>query len=522
MDKTEAAGTFGDKLSFFNYGAGSYRGFPAVRRAVERYAPKALRQFYDHIRVTPSASRFFGSQAMMDHAKDKQLEHWRELFSRPLDAGYVVRAERIGQVHARIGLSPTFYIGGYARILDYMLPRMMRRALFWPFGVSRAVSTLVKASLLDMEVALSAYFHAEEANRRTVIDKVGKVFDAMANGDFTATLDLPEEYAALVADFEAMRTRMSGTLLQVAEAATRINSGSADVRAASDDLSQRTEQQAASIEQTAAAMDEITSTVRRTAADAGRANDTVSQARDVAEHSGTVVRRAVEAMGDIERSSAEISEIISLIDGISFQTNLLALNAGVEAARAGDAGKGFAVVASEVRALAQRSADAASDVKTRISASSEQVEIGVQLVSETGEALDAIIVRIGEVSQLVSTIASSAEQQSTGLQQVNTAVSEMDGVTQQNAAMVEEATAAARSLAAEADALAREVARFKLSGTATGAATRPVVHQMQDRAAKAGRELAKTARVSRGSAARAVRSQGNAAVAVNTDDWSEF
>ncbi|MEJ8631418.1 methyl-accepting chemotaxis protein [Sphingomonas sp. I4] len=180
-------------------------------------------------------------------------------------------------------------------------------------------------------------------------------------------------------------------------------------------------------------------------------------------------------MGAIERSSAEISNIIGVIDGIAFQTNLLALNAGVEAARAGDAGKGFAVVASEVRALAQRSADAAKEVKDRIQASSAQVGVGVGLVSEAGRALEVISARIGEIAALVAEIAASAQRQATGLQQVNVAVADMDGSTQQNAAMVEEASAAARHLAAEADTLAREVAQFRLSRTGDAGAPRPPV-----------------------------------------------
>jgi methyl-accepting chemotaxis protein len=313
---------------------------------------------------------------------------------------------------------------------------------------------------------------------------------------------------------------VSDAIGAVTIAANGINSGASDIRQASDDLSQRTEQQAASLEETAAAMDEITTTVRETAAGARRANDAVGDARAEAESSGDVVRRAVDAMGGIERASSEISEIISVIDGIAFQTNLLALNAGVEAARAGDAGKGFAVVAQEVRALAQRSADAAKDVKTKILASSEQVEAGVTLVSETGKALQRIITRIGEISTLVSTIAKSAEHQATGLQQVNTAVSEMDGVTQQNAAMVEEATAAARSLAEEADRLTTEVARFRTATTQrpVPAASPPAaspVHDLQARAAQAGRELARTAR-------RPVTGTRGTALAVADEEWSEF
>jgi methyl-accepting chemotaxis protein len=188
--------------------------------------------------------------------------------------------------------------------------------------------------------------------------------------------------------------------------------------------------------------------------------------RGDAEDGARIVRDAVGAMSGIKRASDEISEIISVIDGIAFQTNLLALNAGVEAARAGDAGKGFAVVASEVRALAQRSADAASDVKNRIHASGAQVERGVDLVGRTGEALERIVGRITEISGLVATIAKGADEQASGLQQVNIAVGEMDAVTQQNAAMVEQSTAAARSLAEQAEALTDHVARFRLAAEA--------------------------------------------------------
>jgi methyl-accepting chemotaxis protein len=363
------------------------------------------------------------------------------------------------------------------------------------------------------------------AAQEQVVEALGTGLSKLAASDLSHRIHtvFPADYERLRTDFNRAMDAVASVMTAVGEATSGINNGAGDIRQASDDLSQRTEQQAASLEQTAAAMDEITGTVRETAAGANRANAVVTEARAEAEQSGDVVRRAVEAMNGIERASAEISEIISVIDGIAFQTNLLALNAGVEAARAGDAGKGFAVVASEVRALAQRSADAAKDVKAKIIASSEQVEAGVELVSETGKALQRIIGRIGEISTLVATIASSAEQQATGLQQVNTAVSEMDGVTQQNAAMVEQATAAARSLAEEAAELTRQVARFNLGGGATSrpapiaapVAAAPVVHDLQSRAAEAGREIARNTR-------RRVAAGGGRQTVVAEDDWSEF
>jgi methyl-accepting chemotaxis protein len=346
--------------------------------------------------------------------------------------------------------------------------------------------------------------------QKIVVSALGKGLSELSTGKLDCAIsdNFPPDYEQLRQDFNAAIAELSATLGAVSQSTNGVRTGAGEISQASNDLSQRTEQQAASLEETAAAMDEITSTVREAAANAARANKAVGQARTEAEHSGTVVGRAIDAMGGIERASNEISEIITVIDGIAFQTNLLALNAGVEAARAGDAGRGFAVVASEVRALAQRSADAAKDVKARINASSEQVDAGVELVSETGKALQRIIASIGEVDTLVATIAASSEQQASGLQQVNTAVAEMDGVTQQNAAMVEEATAAARSLAAEADELARHIGRFSL-GDDQRAAPANNVHELQARVSTAAKRAPRSAR-------------GNAAAAVATDDWSQF
>ena len=303
-----------------------------------------------------------------------------------------------------------------------------------------------------------------DQERLGVVQSLADALDHLAQGDLAYRIErtFPPEFEQLRADFNGAIGRLSQTLNQIIGGAGMIRSGAGEISAAADDLSRRTEQQAASLEETAAALDQITVTVRKTASGAKTAAEVVLAARGDAQTSGEVVRQAVEAMSEIEDSSQQIGQIIGVIDEIAFQTNLLALNAGVEAARAGEAGKGFAVVASEVRALAQRSANAAKEIKALIDTSGAQVESGVRLVGETGAALQRIVDRVAEIDALVGEIAASAQEQATGLHQVNSAINEMDQVTQQNAAMVEQSTAASHSLAQEAEGLAESVARFRV------------------------------------------------------------
>jgi methyl-accepting chemotaxis protein len=316
-----------------------------------------------------------------------------------------------------------------------------------------------------------------EGEREQAEREQAAIVSAMAGGlgrlgrrDLTARIDPGEvgRYASMAEDFNGALESLSQAFASVSEAAGGLSGGADQIAAASDDLSRRTEQQAAGLEQTAASLDELTATVKSTADNARRASEMVAAARAEAERSDEVVSRAVEAMGLIETSSGKIGQIIGVIDEIAFQTNLLALNAGVEAARAGDAGKGFAVVASEVRSLAQRSAEAAKEIKALISASTEQVGEGVNLVGAAGHALQAIGAKVLEIDRLVGDISGSAQEQSLGLTQINATVNQMDQATQQNAAMVEQAAAAAQSMRGETEALSDIVATFE-----AGAASRP-------------------------------------------------
>ncbi|MBA4794590.1 MAG: HAMP domain-containing protein [Phenylobacterium sp.] len=304
-----------------------------------------------------------------------------------------------------------------------------------------------------------------------VVEALQGALSQLSKGDLRARISaaFSTEYAQLKTDFNAAAASLEQAVSAVASKTGAITAAAAEISSAADDLSRRSEQQAASLEETAAALDEITATVNRTAQGAGQARSAVASAKASAEESGAVMRSAVEAMEQIEQGAREIGQIISVIDEIAFQTNLLALNAGVEAARAGEAGRGFAVVASEVRALAQRSADAAREIKQLISTSSTQVEAGVSLVARTGEALSGIVAQVNEINALVAEIAGSAQEQATGLAQVNTAVNQMDQMTQQNAAMVEQSTAASGALAGEANELKRLMGQFQVGSVAAPA-----------------------------------------------------
>jgi methyl-accepting chemotaxis protein len=312
---------------------------------------------------------------------------------------------------------------------------------------------------------------AEQAAQHRVVEALSLALQGLSAGDLTRPIEQPfaPEYEALRLDFNATLERLDDIILQVVETAASIRARSDEINSASEDLSHRTENQAAALEETAAALDQLTASVRSAADGAREVETIVRQARSEAEESGTVVQGAVAAMTEIEKSSEHISQIIGVIDDIAFQTSLLALNAGVEAARAGDAGRGFAVVASEVRALAQRSSAAAKEIKTLIGASTQHVGRGVDQVGRAGKALASIVDRVAHISTLVSEIASGAAEQSTGLAEINIGVTQLDQVTQKNAAMVEEATAASNALHHDATALGQLVSTFTTPGSATAA-----------------------------------------------------
>ena len=433
----------------------------AMGSAVAAYPMILLYQWSGHLFMVDIHMTFFAALAMIAAMAD-----WRP----------VILAAALTAVHHLLAnaLAPDLvWMGGPAFI----------RVMFHAVVVVAETATLVilceqvarriqhqadaRAAAERMEAEAAAERSRTAAEQNAVISAVASRLEAMAGGDLALriTEPFPPAYEALRRSFNDAAADLDKLLGRVTAAARQIATGSSEIRSASDDLARRTEAQASAIAANSESTTTLASGIRATAARAEAVNRTTSEAQADAATGGAVVERAIAAMTAIEQSSSEIAQIVTIIDGIAFQTNLLALNAGVEAARAGEAGKGFAVVATEVRALAQRSADAAQEIKDLIGASSAQVGTGVELVGETGSVLRTIVERITGIGSAISGIAEESANQVEALGTVNASFSRIDQVTQQNAAMVEESNAAAHSLLREAETLQDLVARFRLSST---------------------------------------------------------
>ncbi|MCK5500706.1 MAG: chemotaxis protein, partial [Tritonibacter mobilis] len=335
-------------------------------------------------------------------------------------------------------------------------------------GTMAASVEALRARLLEKE-EMEQEQDRQQAEQARVVETLAKSLQAQAKGDLSHTIDVrfSGSYEALREDFNLTVNTLNDMMAKLSESIREIRARSDEISLGSDELARRTESQAATLEETVAALDEMTTSVRSAADTASNAERNISETRKNAQTAGTIVRDAVVAMSEIEKSSEKIKHIINVIEDIAFQTNLLALNAGVEAARAGEVGRGFAVVASEVRGLAQRSSEAAMDIKQLIEASSAQVTTGVDLVNRAGDSLTDIVERVARVADEMSEIAAGANEQSVGLGEINVGATQLDQVTQHNAAMVEETSAAAATLQQEAASLESQVGRFTLrKGTA--------------------------------------------------------
>jgi methyl-accepting chemotaxis protein len=396
--------------------------------------------------------------------------------------------------------------------------------------VSRLLAVIADVTAVENgRRAAQAEREAEDAERKRLVGTLTEALEKLASGQLAVRINdaFAEENEPLRRDFNATMESLEQTICAVKSAMEEIRTQVGAFSSASDELSRRTENQAAALEETAASLEELTASVRAASANAEKASNSVNATRDDAVESGRIVRQAVEAMGEIEKSSQHISQIIGVIEDIAFQTNLLALNAGVEAARAGSAGRGFAVVASEVRSLAQRSSDAAKEIKQLISTSSEQVGRGVHLVHATGDSLETIVKSVAGITALVGEIASSAREQSAGLSEINSAVNQLDQVTQQNAGMVEKSNSASHSIRGEVDRLTGLVGKFdvKTQVPARPAVQKPAASKSLAPRAASGRGTSppkRSAPVPATPAPRQVAAGVSAASKGGEHDWTDF
>ncbi|XKM42566.1 methyl-accepting chemotaxis protein [Rhizobium ruizarguesonis] len=427
----------------------------------------------------------------------------RSLVGRPIR----VISERISALQKGDLVSPVTYrengdeIGFLARALEVFRHEAIAK-------VEREQAAAEQSASLDAERARNALLTEEASDtQRLVMNALANALEGLAAGDFSIHLaDVGPEFDKLRQDFNNMVDAVAAALTEIKTASVAVETGSSELAISADQLARRTEQQAAALEQTAAALDEVTTTVRTSSQRAENAGQLVEETKRSAHVSATVVRDAIGAMDRIQTSSSQIGRIIGVIDEIAFQTNLLALNAGVEAARAGEAGKGFAVVAQEVRELAQRSANAAKEIKNLINVSGQEVAAGVGLVNETGDALLKIEEQINRISDSIASIVQSYREQATGLQEINSAINQMDQTTQQNAAMVEETNAACHELLSQGRLLQDSAGRFVV-GASTASQPKPV---------QAARQARPEPR------AFTQRHAGNAAAAAAPGAWEEF
>ncbi len=474
-----------ERLEFVGIGQQEKSALSDLSSTIAQALDGALDRFYAKATKNPRTAQLFKSSDHVKHAKARQVSHWKTIASAKFDGEYVAGVTAVGLTHAKLGLEPRWYIGGYAMMIDGIVRTIVSQHLDGYLvrkkgaKLANDISVVIKAALVDMDYAISVYLEALDKKRgeaeaareaaqreqNIALDTIANSLSKLSSGDLTASISkqLAPEFDGLKSDFNASLSSLGDAMGKIGLSVQQVSSQSEELASATNDMAKRTEQQAAALEETAAAIEQINTISRQSQARTTEIQGIVVQSSNDAAKSGEVVELAIKAMSDIEDSSRHMTQIIGTIDEIAFQTNLLALNAGVEAARAGEQGKGFAVVAQEVRELAQRSARSAKEIKGLIGRSSEDVAKGVALVNSAGVALQGIGDQFLTIRNLMEQIANSAHEQASGISEINQAVTSIDHITQQNAAMAEQSSAAVQRLAIEADDLARLIGNFKVA-----------------------------------------------------------
>jgi len=481
-----------ERLDFVRLDRAALDELAALRPMVDKHLPAALAAFYERLADVPVMASFFSGKPQMDRAMSKQVVHWQAIAGGRFDGDYLESSRRIGERHAKIGLEPRWYLGGYALILEQLLTAVLTETLVTPEqprrlfarapeavdveGLARKLSALVKAVLIDMDLAVTVYFDrlteaAAERDRlaseriRRAVSLTGATLRRLADGDLTARIaaEFDAEFEEIKDDTNAVADRLEAIVRQLRRTSGSLKTATGEILAGANDLSDRTTKQAATIEETSAAMEQLMGTVAANVASAKAATDSARSVSEAADAGTAVMAEANDAMERITGSSEKIAKIIGLIDDIAFQTNLLALNASVEAARAGEAGKGFAVVAVEVRRLAQSAASASADIKALIEQSGADVRDGTALVAAATAKLAAIHASVRENQTLMEGIATASAAQAEGIGEITVAVRQMDEMTQHNAALVEEINGAIEQTEQQAAELDMVVDQFTVS-----------------------------------------------------------
>ena len=447
-------------------------------KIIEPELDGVLDQFYGFAMADPKISSFFAEEESQPRAKAAQKAHWRMLLAGDLNQGYFASADRIGRVHFEIQLPFAFYLSGYARVTSAIMalivektPRGFLGRISPDVGGMQAVLTRLFA--LDMAVVIEAYFTAQQKEQTIALNHLSEGIKRLAKKDLSRLLPAPEEsdfparFDPIRLDYNALAINLREVIASLVETSEGLESSASGIALSTDELSRRTESQAATLEETSAAVHQIAASVESSAKRAAEVASVVSATSAKAADGGVTIAEAVKSMDAIEASSTEIAQKISVIDEIAFQTNLLALNAGVEAARAGAAGKGFSVVASEVRELAIRAAESAKEIKHLIAESTTQIGSGVARVAQAGKSFSGIVTEVSSIEKLMGEISEAAKEQALGVGETSQAVAELDNVTQKNATMAEETTAASQKLKIDAVGLYSITRSFALDAERT-------------------------------------------------------
>jgi len=498
----------------------------SIKPLIGGYLDRGLKRFYVTARATPETAKFFRDDNHMAKAKTAQESHWLRIASGKFDADFYSSVRRIGSVHARIGLEPQWYVGAYALVVEELLrgvakscsPWRRLLTLFQRPSASEASIAVVKAALLDLELSISIYFEQGQIERDEAIAQFGSIMSSsigrLADGDLTGAItgDVPEALIPVKSSFNEALHKLRGLIGGVSQSTVNIGSSSSEIAQASEDLARRTESNAASLEETSAALTQMDTRLKATATSSSKTVTRADQAIATVAGGRLTAEEAVEAMGRVSDSAKGIDSVIEGLDKIAFQTRVLAMNAAVEAGRAGDAGRGFAVVADLVSALAMRAEEEAKRARDQLTVTQTDIVTAVQAVQKVDGALANISSDVGEVHKLLGTMADDATAQSSAITQITAAIGAMDQSTQQNAAMVEETSAAARNLTAEVTSLAEQAAMFK---TGEGTTPRPVA--VAPVAPSPARAKARSKAAPYVSPVKALAAPASAA-----DDWNDF